>query len=60
MGGAGADPVHTALADVVGAARLANRLERLARRIPSLKLYSKLAKQAFLLVKKESVESPGK
>jgi hypothetical protein len=46
--------IHTALADIVGATRLAHRLETQSRTAPSLKLYSQLSKEALALARGEA------
>lgn len=50
-------PVYTALADLVGLTRIADRLEISSKTAPSLKLHFRLAKQALLLVRRDSLEA---
>jgi hypothetical protein len=45
-------PVQTALGDVVAITRTVDRLELLSRTVPSLKLYSRIAKQSLRLAQK--------
>ena len=47
--------IHTkSLGDVVGSTRLAHRLELLSRSVPSLKRYSRIAKQDLMLARREA------
>jgi phage tail protein X len=46
--------IHTSLEDVVGATRLAHRLDTQCRTAPSLKLYSRLSREALALARGEA------
>ena len=51
--------VYPQIGDVVGSARLAHRLERLGKTVPSLKRYAALARDGILLTRGDAGEPAG-
>lgn len=47
--------IHSTLADIVAFTRIANRIELMSQRVPSLRLYARLAPEALRVVRNDSI-----